>query len=59
LVSGSYGAVVDVRRLAGGNLLQLACRLLPGTDTSRLAKDYGVAVKDPICGPGLVRSGLP
>jgi hypothetical protein len=38
-----------VTRLRHGNLVELACRLLADQDLSRLEKDSGSKVKNPIC----------
>ena len=44
----------DISRLPHGNLIQIACRMLPdhdNHDTSELQDRYGVAITEPICGP--------
>jgi WD40 repeat protein len=41
----------DISRLPPGNLINVACGLLPDHDTSELKDRYGIAITEPICGP--------
>ena len=41
----------DISRLPRGNLIDIACGMLPDHDTSELEKRYGIAITEPICGP--------
>lgn len=42
----------DISRLPPGHLIQVACNMLPDHDTSELKEQYGIAIAEPICGPG-------
>ena len=44
--------VWDISRLPKGNLIDVACGLLPDHDTSDLKDRYGIAITTPICTPG-------
>jgi energy-coupling factor transporter ATP-binding protein EcfA2 len=41
----------DISRLPDGNLVEVACKMLPDRDTSELKDSYGIAISEPICGP--------
>ena len=52
---GEDGAVRlwDVSRLPAGNLLEVACKLLPSQDVSDIDGAYGIRIADAICGPDM------
>jgi WD40 repeat protein len=41
----------DIARLPSGNLIDIACGMLPDHETSDLEARYGIAIAEPICGP--------
>ena len=58
---GSDGAVRlwDVSRLPAGNLLEVACKLLPSQDVSDIDGAYGIRIADAICGPDMPSPAWP